>query len=733
MRSDKTHWIFSGLQITDQLFGGTGVVTGGAPTTLIENALNLFTDVVAIGQTQWANESCKQCITESWTDQCALDCVTDVGGMFPDHFCNADQSDHPMSYTQHVQFNIYDAKKTFANIYDGPFYVKGLRGMYQPNIPKSPGFSYGDCYATAFSAILSPGSSTGAFPVVTEVEYTDNPDSYTVQMPHAIIGWKQSNGFTYPANFLFNETAFHNVGYRHGVVDDLSPYSSGADTVPAQGTTSGVYGPQTAFDYQTIIYDLDGTLTGVVPSGGGKTVTNAISSNTFLSERGQMPECQAIGSQTSASEHINLFVWSLNTFGLPIFRQWTVDDDAYGHGNGDVSAASCGQPCTADHDRGCPRGMYMAGPKSLDPNYGPFQTTLLSHVGRYFIDLASGLQNADSSVAESYPEQCLLRSPADYQNRLGATAFFNCSGTTCFAVPDEQVGSRTFSMSVNYGRIDTNLTLIMYVGKNDKPQVTFGRKSFHGHAASEPHYDCDSCWAYNSSTGILTVRFDYSVLDPLEFAVRNTEDCLPSSLCKVSQGRCVKNTSGALLNHSATASRLLSADTFCYFATAIGGQYREEPEKGSIEVMVELSWQSFTHLKDATATNTFEDVAPPAEPDYTPNPGGLEVIDVDQCSASGSRPAPPSPPAPPPAPPAPPAPPPSPPPPPSSPAVLKCTDIRISQGACDVEGNTCAGDQSPEEFGGCCYTSNGYCSAVSPGQNGEDCHIYGGQQFCAYP
>lgn len=381
--------------------------------------------------------------------------MTDVGGMFPDHFCNADQSDHPMSYTQHVQFNIYDAKKTFANIYDGPFYVKGLRGMYQPNIPKSPGFSYGDCYATAFSAILSPGSSTGAFPVVTEVEYTDNPDSYTVQMPHAIIGWKQSNGFTYPANFLFNETAFHNVGYRHGVVDDLSPYSSGADTVPAQGTTSGVYGPQTAFDYQTIIYDLDGTLTGVVPSGGGKTVTNAISSNTFLSERGQMPECQAIGSQTSASEHINLFVWSLNTFGLPIFRQWTVDDDAYGHGNGDVSAASCGQPCTADHDRGCPRGMYMAG---------PFQTTLLSHVGRYFIDLASGLQNADSSVAESYPEQCLLRSPADYQNRLGATAFFNCSGTTCFAVPDEQVGSRTFSMSVNYGRIDTNLTLIMYVG-----------------------------------------------------------------------------------------------------------------------------------------------------------------------------------------------------------------------------------------------------------------------------
>ena len=82
-------------------------------------------------------------------------------------------------------------------------------------------------------------------------------------------------------------------------------------------------------------------------------------------------------------------------------------------------------------------------------------------------------------------------------------------------------------MSVNYGRIDTNLTLMMYVGKNDKPQVTFGRKSFHGHAASEPHYDCDSCWAYNSSTGILTVRFDYSVLDPLEFAVRGLPPILP--------------------------------------------------------------------------------------------------------------------------------------------------------------------------------------------------------------
>ena len=204
MRGTSTNWIFVGLQITDQMYGGTGIVTGGAPDTVLEDVLNLFTDTIVIGQSQVIGASCQQCFDSvAASADCDAGCVRDTeSGLFPDKFCSDDQSEHPMSYAQHVTNTPFTAKKTFANIYDGPFYVDGLRVLYQPT---PPNIEYGSCYDSVTpSAILRKGSLSGRLPVITQAEYEANPSNFDLRMPHGVIGWKQSNGFTYPVRRLLS-------------------------------------------------------------------------------------------------------------------------------------------------------------------------------------------------------------------------------------------------------------------------------------------------------------------------------------------------------------------------------------------------------------------------------------------------------------------------------------------------------------------------------------------------
>jgi len=174
MRGDNTNFIFSGLQITDQLYSGSGIVTGGTPDVVLENVLNFYLDAVAIGQTQWSSAACKTCFASTVTNAaCDEDCVSDdESGMFPSSICIAkDQSKHPMSYTQFVVVPPFLAKKTFASIYDGPFYVHGFRALNQP----TPVVPYGACYSNTAAAILRKGQLTGRLPMITEQVLTLSP------------------------------------------------------------------------------------------------------------------------------------------------------------------------------------------------------------------------------------------------------------------------------------------------------------------------------------------------------------------------------------------------------------------------------------------------------------------------------------------------------------------------------------------------------------------------------
>lgn len=504
------------------------------------------------------------------------------------------------------------------------------------------------------------------------------------------------------ANFIFSDAAFHHVDYRHAVVDDLSPYLHSGIFNPAQpaGDVSAEFGIETSFDLQTIIYDVDGTLTGVKLCAGTSTITNAVSSNTFTARPGNVGECSAIGSQTSTSQHVNLFVWNLNDFGLPLYRQWLVDEDVYGPGGKSVKASDCGSPCASPDKRGCARGTYMQGPQSSKQ-----QTSLVASGGTYYVDLSAGLV-AGVEDNSDVPESCLLRA------LKGQTV-----GGLRTKFVDNSNGNQ-FRMSLNYGRRDTKIELQMFVGKNlaTGPTVEFHRVSFHTGKVGEPAdrgqdtiYEsaCDAssgCNQYTASTGILSIHMDYTLLPQEDFDLTT---CLPSALCKMSNNVCVPDTAATLGNYPAAASRVKTAGFLCEYATKVGSIYREEPKNGSLAAYITLSDQSLTQLLAPGATFSDAGIAPDAEPNL-PNQVGFTSVD-SQCAAA----EPPLPPllpvvaSPPPQPPSspesplPPSPLPSPPSSPSPPApnYPLCAEA-ASCGSCPLasfEAGNCCEDNPPTQ------------------------------------
>lgn len=228
----------------------------------------------------------------------------------------------------------------------------------------------------------------------------------------------------------------------------------------------------------------------------------------------------------------------------------------------------------------------------------------------------------------------------------------------------------------------------MYVGKGLAASAATDIVRFHRHFVHVPGdgqhigdvdtaYEeaCVGCREYDAATGILTVRFDHTVLDhTTEFTPQAQPGggCLPTSLCRFNADTkaCERNPSADLLSYDAAASRGPLADAVCEFATRLQTDYREEPTGGALAAKVSLA-----ALPDALASVTgasaaFVGFAPDAS---TGDAAELTPTgDAAECAASGSQPRPPSPPASPPAPPAAPSPPAPP------PAPARCADASCS-------------------------------------------------------
>mmetsp|Transcript_49837 Transcript_49837/g.164982 ORF Transcript_49837/g.164982 Transcript_49837/m.164982 type:complete len:570 (-) Transcript_49837:399-2108(-) len=463
-------------------------------------------------------------------------------------------------------------------------------------------------------------------------------------------------------------------------------------------------------------------------------------------------ECLAIGSQTTDAQHVNLFAWNLNHFGLPLYRQWIADQDIYSHGGTSVKASDCGSPCASSSERQCARGTYMQGPTSL-----ALQTSLVAPGGRYYLDLSAGLRagkdNQDTTKEES-PEGCLLRQLKD-----------NVDNTMRTKIVDS---TRPIRLMLNYGRHDTKIELEMFVGRGlvdeDAPRVDFHRVTYHKPKDSDAQYpnepkdlgldpsyqekcdESDGCNKYDPDSGILTIHLDYGKIPLSEFEVPS---CLPGAICKYDQAnsKCIADPDAALGSetYAAAASREKTASTLCDYATLVGSVYREEPRNGSLAAYLHLSAASIDQLEAEGAT--FSDgVAPDADPAVAT--GSFAQVDA-QCAVAQpplppaspsplsppppSAPPPPSPPPSPPASPSPPSPPPSPPAPPLSPQATKCTDITTCLFGDGVpqKGTICAANVDATTYGGCCYSGSA-CSADVPDPTKDD-PCPPGQTFCAYP
>ncbi|MFC3228217.1 hypothetical protein ACFOGJ_13310 [Marinibaculum pumilum] len=237
-------WLRGGWNMVDRLFmsdvqnGGVGLISSGdySRSSAPLGYWSLIAHSVMVGQTQPDNSYAKE---SGPKDASGKNICTFTGPA-----CTA--KDDALSF----QLSNWSTNR-MLNVYDGPFYQDANAFL---DITTSDCTSLDNCMNyTVPGPRRTPGTTIG------------EQKGY---LPNAAIGWKQPNGFYYPPAFHSRNLFFDNVDIRHFLtlpLFDTGTYNGNAADVTAQlinQTSGAIFAGFTDVDRQTVLNDIDGTLTG---------------------------------------------------------------------------------------------------------------------------------------------------------------------------------------------------------------------------------------------------------------------------------------------------------------------------------------------------------------------------------------------------------------------------------------------------------------------------------------
>jgi hypothetical protein len=246
--------------IGDVQNGGISIITGGdySRSSAINGYWSLVERSVLIGQTEPGNA------------------FADAAGPFNAASglkCDAQATDFCLLRDQQWTINFADwaVNQRLFNIYDGPSYQ--TRNAYldvKPSVIDSPAKNCNgnlDCLRLYYPIAFGPVNGIMRSPTGTGAA------SHSCFLPNAAIAWKQSNGFYYPPAFHSSKLFFDNVDIRHFVVEPLFDATKNGyqtDETKTNATyckppaLSNVFNTFSDIDRQTVLNDVDGSLTGLV-------------------------------------------------------------------------------------------------------------------------------------------------------------------------------------------------------------------------------------------------------------------------------------------------------------------------------------------------------------------------------------------------------------------------------------------------------------------------------------
>jgi hypothetical protein len=165
-----------------------------------------------------------------------------------------------------LSFDNWSVNQRLFNIYDGPAYQASnayldIKPTYLDKCTANPNEVI-SCWRPNYPIAYGPVNGIMR-------DKTKGADGQCF-LPNAAIGWKQPNGFYYPPAFHSSKLFFDNVDIRHFVTEPVFTGSGFAtDDTKAFDTYCFAPGKTAAFtgftdiDRQTVLNDLDGSLTGL--------------------------------------------------------------------------------------------------------------------------------------------------------------------------------------------------------------------------------------------------------------------------------------------------------------------------------------------------------------------------------------------------------------------------------------------------------------------------------------
>ncbi len=521
--------------ITDQLGPGLTFVTGGGYTRS-DSALGNW-DVglrnVFVGQTQ-----------SDPPDQKATFFASDLGPFTPNGITKCDntpEAGYCLSKDNGISIPItpFNAGQRMFNIYDGPSfqdasaYLNIKARLITDCTSKDRNKQDGVCVASKYMYGHSQGLLQG--PLIDPGDPTKGRACY---IPNAAIAWKQENGFYYPPAFFSRNLVFRNVDIRHFVIEPLfklNTFETNLTDVAARYCTwkDKIFEPFNDIDRQTVLNDIDGSLTGLLADTMPKaretlsinedpffrvpTFTQECSSDRHEDSKNQKgPPATAI---TSPYEYVTTAIiadcglrsdisqcgkgtdelpnWTYDCahcYGVPLFRQyWTMADNAQ---------------CDADPD--CKKG---------DPVHRPGRITMMgqSTGQRSALTTNHGWFYIDTTV------------PASQQKGLPLQ-----NGRSVF------LSGHTYYVYMIYGQPDTQMEYWMYVGAGaDKTKVESEVGRYRVNVDSQIYkfkkkFDADpdflSSVNYEPMDGWLKVKVNLSAYQT-EFTNDRKNFCKPATYC----------------------------------------------------------------------------------------------------------------------------------------------------------------------------------------------------------
>ncbi len=477
-------YMFLNSAITDQLFGGLTIVTAGSWIQVPPAYFSLAKDSLFVGTTQFGSGASK--FARRSGPIFAVTRNDDVNsGYAPCKRGNGVTCNLDFEGTG-IWSGAFNPKR-LVNIYDGPHFADGNLflnvGAWECDPQPCQGKGGGQCD-------LPDGFPCGIYSSTMQpaVKTNGQVDPHKMVVLDAPVGWKQPNGFYYPPAFAYRAATFFKKipdalqdlnmcfsfgpedGFkepklrpgscRHNVVDRTRDYIAGNMGInPAGGASiSGPSNPANPLpigpiDFQTILIDLDASLTGAsgvvnlssdqcttcdadctTPDGHkGKCKktgtsqtcntcqvtlsTTSLSRNAFFNAPAQGDECLSFGLQTSPYQFVTSVMAALEqspattnpTYvnkvdpvnwpdrpGVAIYRQWKL--------NGEVDEA--GQVCDAGI-AGAPRGTFMVGPNIFhSPTLTQSEPPELSGQpgAIYYIDTSGGTTTTSFTGSASFTE-----------------------------------------------------------------------------------------------------------------------------------------------------------------------------------------------------------------------------------------------------------------------------------------------------------------------------------------